>query len=270
MTPGFVWTGDESLDGTPAPLFRVEVFTDSSCINRVWTGAAVASPAYAPRIYGAADGTALGPNFAADGDSLTPNEDVVPATPTSSVPGSKDKLNEVDPEQLGAPIDLWDLNWPSSGYYWTVMPVEEGPDGYYDMDLAQDVCAAGRVQRFGISSQPSLTGGSGRAYASGLSASGHLVSGAHTAKFYGQPLVAWTPAVNAWGYELQWAKHAYPFNAVGTHLTFATALVLDLKPGTWYYRVRGFDYNLPTGAQEMGWSTPTKIVVARPRLKITY
>ena len=39
--------------------------------------------------------------------------------------------------------------------------------------------------------------------------------------------------------------------------------MLPLKPGTWYYRVRGYDYNLPTGAQEMAWSAPTKIVVAR-------
>ena len=26
------------------------------------------------------------------------------------------------------------------------------------------------------------------------------------------------------------------------------------QSGTWYYRVRGFDYNLPTGVQQMGWS----------------
>ena len=90
----------------------------------------------------------------------------------------------------------------------------------------------------------------------------------HTAKFYGQPLVAWKPAVNATAYELQWSKKPYPFNVAGTHLTLATSLVLNLKPGTWYYRVRGYDYNLPTGAQEMAWSTPTKIVVAAPKLHI--
>jgi hypothetical protein len=269
LMPGFVWTGDQTLSAGSASLFRVEVFTDRSCINRVWTGAAVSSPAYAPRIFGAVDGTALGPNFALDGDPLMPNEDVPPATPTSTVPGSKDTLTTVDPQDLGAPVDLWDLKWPSSGYYWTVMPVVAANGGYFDTELAQDVCAAGRVQRFGISSQPSPTTSRGRAFASGLSASGRLVSRMQTAKFYGQPLVAWNPAVNASGYELQWSKKPYPFKVVATHLTFATALVLNLKPGTWYYRVRGFDYNMPTGDQKMVWSSPTKIVVAAPQLHVT-
>jgi len=269
LMPGFIWTGDEGFDGSPASLFRVEVFTDSSCLNRVWTGTTVASPAYAPRLFGAADGTAIGPDFTADDESLTPNETLAAATPTTSVPSTKDKINIDASSNLGAALDLWDQNWPSSGYYWTVMPVAQGNGGYYDMELAQDVCAAGRVQRVGISSQPSLTSGSGRVFASGLSASGRLVSGAHTAKFYGQPLVAWTPAVNASAYELQVSKKPYPFRAVLTHLTMGTSVVLNLKPGKWYYRVRGFDYNLPAGAQEMAWSHPTKIVVAQPKFRVT-
>ena len=268
LMPAFVWTGNEALSGTPAGLFRVEVFTDSSCLNRVWTGAAVPSPAYAPRLFGAADGTALSPNVALDGDPLTPNEDVSAAAPTTSVSGSTDKITVSNPDSIGAPVDLWDLNWPSSGYYWTVMPVAQVNGKYSDMELAQDVCAAGRVQRFGISSQPSLTASSGVPYATGLSANGRLVSKVRSAKFYGQPLVAWTPAVNATAYELQWSKKPYPFRAASTHLTLATSLVLNLKPGTWYYRVRGYDYNLPTGAQEMAWSKPVKIVVAAPRLRI--
>ena len=268
LMPAFVWTGDEALGGTPAALFRVEVFTDSACLNRVWTGAVVASPAYAPRLYGADDGTAVSPNYTLDGDPLTPNEDLVAATPTTSVSGTKDKIDVSNPDALGAPVDLWDQNWPSSGYYWTVMPVASTSNGYVDMELAQDVCAAGRVQRFGISSEPSLTAGSGTPFATGLSASGRLVSKTHTAKFYGQPLVAWTPAVNATAYELQWSKKPYPFKVVGTHLILATSIVLNLKPGTWYYRVRGYDYNLPTGAQEMAWSNPTKIIVAAPKLHI--
>ena len=56
-------------------------------------------------------------------------------------------------------------------------------------------------------------------------------------------------------------------NALGT-LTLGTSTVLPLKPGTWYYRVRGFNYALPTGAQQMSWSDPAKIVVAKPRFRI--
>jgi hypothetical protein len=44
--------------------------------------------------------------------------------------------------------------------------------------------------------------------------------------------------------------------------------VLPLGPGTWYYRVRGFDFNLPTGVQQMGWSDPEKLVVTKPKFKI--
>ena len=269
LMPAFIWTGNEGLDGSPASLFRVEVFTDSSCLNRVWTGATVASPAYAPRLFGSVDNTQMGPDYSADGETLTPNETLAAAVPTTSVSGTKDTIN-IDPSSnLGAALDLWDQSWPSSGYYWTVMPVVEGTDGgYYDAELPQDVCAAGRVQRFGIASEPLLTAGNGSIFASGLSASGRLVTAKHSAKFYGQPLVAWTPAINSSAYELQVSKKPYPFHAVLTHLTMGTSLVLNLKPGTWYYRVRGFDYNLPTGSQAMAWSSPTKIVVARPKLHV--
>ena len=51
-------------------------------------------------------------------------------------------------------------------------------------------------------------------------------------------------------------------------LTLGTSTVLPLGPGTWYYRVRGFNYTLPTGAQQMSWSDPAKIVVAKPKFKI--
>jgi hypothetical protein len=266
LMPGFVWTGNQDpLSGVKASLFRVEVFTDSSCLNRVWTGAAVPSPAYAPRLFGGGDG---GADYTLDGDSLAPNESLVAATPTTSAPGSKDKISTTDAASIGAPVDLWDQNWPSSGYYWIVMPVAAINGGLYDMELAQDMCAGGFFQRVGISSQPTPTTAGGSAYASGLSAAGRLVSASHTAKFYGQPLVAWEPAANATAYELQWSKKAYPFRPVGTRLTLATSLVLNLKPGTWYYRVRGYDYNLPTGAQSMGWSDQVKIIVAAPKFRV--
>ena len=151
----------------------------------------------------------------------------------------------------GAPVDLWDTNWPSSGYYWTVvgvaathagaqsttvgaagaakgattLPVASGAGfnvgdpitiggesatrdrrvgqhahprrrrcwlghgagepvirtagnlSYHDLELPQDVCAAGRVMRFGKESEPSLVA-SGDLFASGLSSDGRLTSGA--------------------------------------------------------------------------------------------
>ena len=139
---------------------------------------------------------------------------------------------------------------------------------------AQDVCAADASQRLGISSEPSLTSAQSP-FATGLSSTGRLTSAAHTSTFYGSPLIAWTPAFSADIYEVQYSKKAYPFqpeldprSKVKGFLTFSTSDVLPLSAGTWWYRVRGIDYNLPTGVQQMGWSDPEKLVVATPKFTI--
>jgi hypothetical protein len=146
---------------------------------------------------------------------------------------------------------------------------------YVDMELPQEACASGRVARFGKSSEPALTA-AGDLFATGLSPSGRLTSALHTAAFYGSPLVSWTPALNAEAYQVQWSKTQYPFvpqDAQGGtkgFLTTGTSAVLPLggKPGTYWYRVRGFDYSLPTGAQQMSWSDAAKVVVAKPKFRI--
>ena len=383
LMPAFVFTGDQSLTGTSAELFRVMVFTDRQCLNRVYTSSVVGGPAYAPRPFGSLPlpvsdtdlvtarqtyivSAAVQPNaFTFDGDSFPANESMSPATATTAVPVDSDTNPSgngtpppTSPTQVtitgtvGAPIDLPDTSWPEGGYYWTVVPVVavspgslqttvaasgaaaggstvsvvsslgfqpgdtvqigSGPSQdsatitsvgpgvlnvaaplkfahgtgdavvrsggnlrYVDLDLAQDACAAGRVQRFGISSEPSLVS-SGALFASGLSSTGRLTAGTRSHAFYGSPLVAWTPALGADVYEIQWSKRRSPFtpqpdpgnqNALG-RLTLGTSAVLPLAPGTWYYRVRGFDYSLPSGAQAMSWSTPARIVVAKPKFKV--
>ena len=396
LMPGFLWTGNTAIDGTNVELYRVYVFTDKQCLNRVYTSAVIGSPAYSPRPGGplalpataagvaAARSTYLsdGPepaSFSYDGDSVTSSESASAATPTSSAPAepgdtttpsstgtpsdssSTPSSSSSAPTTgsasssttggtTGAPVDLWDTNWPESGYYWTVVGVAAespgsistavGPAGaksgdlsipvtnatgfnpgdtvtigtgatqdvgtitavnggtltlalalkfghgfgepvvrvsggfqYQDVELPQDVCAAGRVMRFGKESEPSLVA-SGQLFASGLSSDGRLTSGAHTTAFYGQPLVSWTPALGAGTYEVQWSKTQYPFVAETAAtgqpgiMTGTTSVVLPVGPGTWWYRVRGFDFNLPTGAQQMSWSTPVKLVVAAPKFKV--
>ncbi len=400
LMPAFMWSGNQTLSGTTAELFRVYVFTDSQCLNRVYTSAVIGGPAWAPRLSGPlalpsgdAALTAARSSYLGDGletndltydfQTVTPNEQAVAAAPTTTVPGnapaspgttppasaspttgsasapasgtgattSSGGNTVAAPSSPGPPIDLWDTDWPSSGYYWTAIPVAAvglGSSGttvaapgaakgdtaipvasttglrvgnsvaigtaptldtetitgigagsisfatalvnahsvgesvtlvgstvqYQDMELPQDVCAAGRVQRVGISSEPSLTTGD-EPFATGLSSTGRLTSAAHTPSFYGPPLVAWTPALGANIYELQWSKTKYPFNpqpdprtgASGT-MTYSTSAVLPLAAGTWYYRVRGIDFNLPSGVQQMGWSDPEQLVVTKPKLKI--
>jgi hypothetical protein len=131
------------------------------------------------------------------------------------------------------------------------------------------------VARVAKTSEMSLSS-AGELFATGLSPAGKLISATRKSSFYGRPLVAWTPALGASVYEVQWSRTWSPFrpqpvpdnaNAHGT-LTLGTSIVLPLTPGTWYYRVRGFNYSLPTNAQQMSWSTPAKIVVAKPKFKV--
>jgi hypothetical protein len=392
LMPAFLWTGNTGLSGQPSELFRVEVFTDKQCINRVFTGAVTGAPAYAPRPFGplALPGGAVGiqsarsaflpdgaepQSITPDGDPLTTNESAQAASPTGSAPGdpggstsggsdtsgsSGSSSSSGAPAaggggtitwqgNLGAPVDLWDTEWPDSGYYWTVVPVSATPpdalstaikapgskpadvsipvansqgfqagdvitigagpssetftvtgvsDGvislsgplknghgagepvvrisgnfqYRDLELAQDACASGRVARFGKSSEPSLTA-SGNEFVTGLSSDGRLTSARETTAFYGQPLISWTPALGAAAYEVQWSKTQYPFtpipyNGKPGYVTTATSLVLPVGPGVYYYRVRGYDFSLPTGAQQMSWSDPARLVVAKPTFKV--
>jgi hypothetical protein len=393
--PAFLWTGNQTTSGTPAELFRVYVFTDKQCLNPVYTSAVVGSPSYAPRPFGPLqtpqsaaaiqgarasylpDGTESG-NVMYDGTTVVPTEQTAAASATTTIPGDVPSAPGTTPPpsstpstggtvagggggaitvagKLGAPVSLWDTNWPESGYYWTVIPVSatvlgaastnvvapgatkgsavipvldssnfrvgmtimigSGPSAdtgtitvigggtitvaanlanshvsgdpmvsissfvvYQDLELPQDVCAdikhPERVQRFGIESEPSLTTAQAP-FATGLSSTGRLVSAVNTSQFYGQPLVAWTPALGAQIYQLQWSKKKYPFVAQDDPatkakglLTFSTSAVLPLGPGTWWYRVRGFDFNLPSGAQQMGWSDPEQLVISRPKFKI--
>ena len=383
LMPAFTFSGDQAINGASAELFRVYVFTDRQCLNRVFTSAVIGGPAYAPRPFGPlalpalpaslplarasylSDGSEPA-SYSFDGLKVQPTELAASATPTTAVPADSDSnpgsstAPAAGPTQIqvgsavvGAPVDLWDTDWPSSGYYWTVIPVAAVSPGaiststssaaaiggssvsvvsavgfssgdtvllggkanqetvtvvtvsgtslslagtlkfahgigepivrtggnlqYQDLELPQDVCAApyNRVARFGKNSEPSLTA-AGELFASGLSTKGTLTAGRSNQAFYGAPLVAWTPALGATVYEVQWSKKAYPFkpepnphndNALGT-LALGTSMVLPLKPGTWYYRVRGFNYALPTGAQQMSWSDPARIVVAKPKFKI--
>ena len=101
--PAFVFGGNQSFAGTSAELYRVYVFTDRGCLNRVYTGSIVGSPAYAPRLTGplalpqtttaitAARSSYLtdgdeGASFTFDRGKVTGNESLPPVTPTTGLP----------------------------------------------------------------------------------------------------------------------------------------------------------------------------------------
>jgi hypothetical protein len=338
IVPAFTFTGDQPLSpadcvstlAARCELFRVYIFSDSDCVNVVYKGAVVGSPAYAPRITGPlmlpgdtkklaaarnknlSDG-AEGKVFTGDGGKVTTTEAQAPSAFTATLiqqqaaasgsgsgsgsSGSSSSSSSssatpappsVFPTSLtgqGAPVDLWDTQWPSGRYYWTVVPVqyyvEVLPDAdpsapppanppivYYDQEVPQDACAAGRSASFGKISQPALTS-NGKPFASGLSTKGRLfAASARRPVFASAPLVAWQPVLGASAYEVQWSKRAYPWRPEGNLFTFSTSANLPLKPGGWYYRVRGIDLSLPTGSAQMTWSEKMGLVVAKPKFKI--
>ena len=114
-----------------------------------------------------------------------------------------------------------------------------------------------------------MLAGQGTPYASGLSPQGRLVAASGPrVTFYGHPLVAWAPVQGAAGYELQWSHSRIEWRANGSIETEGTAAVLPVKPGEWWYRVRARNPYLPGAVKRMAWSTPHRIVVAKPRFAV--
>jgi hypothetical protein len=302
LTPGFVFSGDQRAWGMPwyagsFELFHVYVYTDEDCTNPVFTSAIVGSPAYAPRenatlklpanLADLAKARAGVLPFGSEGTVLMTDGRQVTATEAGG------NLDESDGSGTGsgsgsdsggsssttrAPIDLWDTAWPNGGYYWTVVPVvmEPVPDSpgtfrYRDVQLPQDVCESrdtGAVLRFGKVSQP-VVAASGAPYVSGLTPKGRITSAASKKPtFYGTPIVAWSPALGADSYEVQWSHVKYPWKAAGSVSTYSTSVSLPLTPGLWYYRIRGVDSSIPGSQQQMSWSEPLALRVAKPTFRV--
>src|SRR6185437_5099560 len=110
------------------------------CVNVVYKGAVVGSPAYAPRISGPLsipqstadlqkartsflkDGTEGG-TFAADSTPLSTSEQADSATPATGTTASITTAVPSSFTTAGPYVDLWDLGRPNSRYWWTVVPV---------------------------------------------------------------------------------------------------------------------------------------------------
>ena len=301
-------------------LFRVYVFSDRDCVNVVYKGAVVGSPAYAPRITGPlqlpgdtkklaaarvknlSDGVE-GKVFSGDGAKIATTESQGSSTFTATliqqagrrrlvvgqlrlqrlrllrfrlvrhddhsrrarhVPGLAERTGctrrPVGHAVADRPLLLDGragavLRRGSAGCG-SIRPragaILRSPT---TIETSRRTRArAGRIASFGKTSEPVVTS-SGTPYASGLSTKGRLVA-ATTRRpvFAAPPLVAWQPALGASAYEVQWSKKAYPWRPEGNLFTFSTSANLPLKPGSWYYRVRGIDLSLPTGAAQMTWS----------------
>jgi hypothetical protein len=273
LMPGLTITGDRGLDGREYRLFRFYAATDRDCVNVVFKGSVVGSPAFAPRVNGPLE--------------LPTTQDELDSALVSVLPtGESEKAetftldtypivaNEVILDEQTTRIDLPDLDARTTRYYWTVVPVgirideESGNFSYWDVEVPQDACQAGRVATFGKQSQPAITT-SGAPFVSGLSPNGRLLAQAGGRPVvYSAPLVAWRPVVGATQYEVQWSRVKYPWRKRGSTKTFATSAVLKMAPGLWYYRVRGLNA-AQVGTPAMTWSTPVAVKVAKPTFRIS-
>jgi hypothetical protein len=313
LMPGLTYNGNVALrdqfapPGTARELYRPYISTDVDCVNIVYKGSIVGSPAWAPRTTGplvfpttpeeleeartkwvVGDNGKQGNTFSVDHTPIQENESLkeVSAAPGGgetggtgsggsgeAAPSDEDK---VEAAALSPPlVDLWDNGWPEHRYYLTVVPVgifdfdDDGKLEYWDTELPQDVCGSGRVFQFGKVSEAVVATAGAAPYVSGLSPNGRLFT-ADRAKpsVYGSPLVAWKPALGADRYELQWSKRAYPWTKAGTLETPSTSAILPLTPGRWFYRVRGLSLALPAGGRQMSWSDPVALRVAKPKFRV--
>jgi hypothetical protein len=273
LMPALTFTGDQGLDGQSYRLFRTYAFTDRDCVNVVFKGSVVGSPAFAPRVNGPLQ--------------LPRNQDELDKALFGVLPNAKSETaktftadtfplvaNETFEEGRSLlRVDLPDLDIRTTRYFWTVVPVgivindETGEFEYWDVESPQDACQTGRMATFGKDSRPAETSG-GDPFVSGLSPKGRLLAQAgRRPVVYSTPLVAWRPVLGATQYEIQWSRSKYPWRKRGSTRTFATTSVLKLAPGLWYYRVRGLNA-AQVGTPAMTWSAPVAVRVVRPTFSI--
>ena len=192
-TPAFLYSGTDTLGFDESEFYRVYVATDKDCVNVVFTGAIVGSPAYSPRTSGtlflphdAAGFTKARQGYLANGtEGTTQLADLTPTTSSEAAASSSSSSSSsssggsgssgsggaaADPTSGGEAsgftmpdasphVDLWDSGWPTGRYYWTVVSVDLVGDGnggfvYRDAELPQEACAAGRISSFGKESDP--------------------------------------------------------------------------------------------------------------------
>jgi hypothetical protein len=219
LMPSLSYTGntglnDEFSPGTARELYRVYVSTDVDCVNIIYRGSIVGSPAWAPRTTGpmvlpsnsselllARNGWIVGDGkngktFAVDDAPVTENESMKDASGSTGGTGGTGETGGTggtggtsDPDKddvveaaLDPPlVDLWDNGWPENRYFYTAVPVRIRPSAkdpnvleYQDTELPQDVCAAGRVFTFGKLSEAVVASAGAAPYVSGLSTTGRL------------------------------------------------------------------------------------------------
>jgi hypothetical protein len=155
LTPGFAWQASAPVTSAAgafgSSLYRVYISTDDHCVNTVFTGSIVGSPAFAPRTtngpralpqslselalamappYATKSG-AEGNAFDALGNTISLSEaagaklskSTASSGSSSGTASGSSSGTATSGSTGGAQIDLWDSGWPTGRFYWTVVPV---------------------------------------------------------------------------------------------------------------------------------------------------
>src|SRR4051812_8691607 len=137
ITPAFLYSGNTSIFGSTSELYRVLVFTDEDCLNTVFRGALVGSPAYVPReigplampvdVNGLTNARGVFLKFGTEPVSKTAEGIDETTNEMDLVTGDDTSHSGLPPSQVVHPakVDLWDSDWEGGRYYWTVVPVDE-------------------------------------------------------------------------------------------------------------------------------------------------
>ncbi len=177
LMPALAWNGTVGIDGQAHTLFRAYVSTDAACVNTVFRGAIVGSPAYAPRTSGPAEAPDLGRRAHRGGDDdprgrrarerhsrPTPRRSLrarrAPPSATeagtaaaAASPGNRGDAGRSARRRL--PVDPLLLHGRRRRHAESMR--RRRRIKYVDAELPQDVCAAGRVLSFGKKSRAVVT-----------------------------------------------------------------------------------------------------------------
>lgn len=279
LIPALTWSGTTGIDGQAHTFFRAYVSSDPECVNTVFRGSIVASPAYAPRSTGPLklptsdaelteaattlleDGTE-GTTLAADATKISSSEGASDATEAGTAAAG------AAPGTAATGLNLPDVDFPATRYYYTVVGVDMLSDAksnsykWVDAELPQDVCATGRVLGFGKKVKAVVTS-SPTPLVTGLAPDGTLLTGGvKRPVVYSTPLITWLPAIGATSYEVQWSRTGDRWRAEDKVVTHVTSAMPGLTTGKWYYRIRG------VGQTPTVWSSPVAVTVAAPTFRV--
>ena len=284
LMPAFTFSGDQGIDGIVMP------YPSTGCTSRpiaIASTSSIAAPSSgAPPMRRARAARSSFPTvttrsrrrswagwrMATEGPTFTVDNAKVTTSERSAASSSPTRARFVGSTAASvARVDLPDIDFPATRYYWTVVPVEPSEAAVrrlgqlIDTEVPQDACAAGGSLASARRASPF------RRFQHAVRRGPH--AGRPPARGCRQDaggLLDPTRGLGA-GYRRDILRGAVVTDALSVAGAGLEADVLDLgrarpHPGQWYYRVRGLN-QIQLRKPQMVWSAPIELTVAKPKFK---